>query len=166
MDPHTGYIFYQNKKSGEAKWEKPKIFGSDDLPDPPIWCVRINEAGKYYYFNRVNEDMSGPKPPKGYILCCNCNTMFANRRCMSEGPGGCMGARFCDGCSREYHRIPARQEHEVVECKVKQALCKICKSAGQRICYDCVGEIYCDRCFKLVHQAGDLASHSQYDLIK
>ena len=31
---------------------------------------------------------------------------------------------------------------------------------------DCVGEIYCDRCFKLVHQGGDLASHSQYDLIK
>ena len=50
--------------------------------------------------------------------------------------------------------------------KVKQALCKICKSAGQRICHDCVGEIYCDRCFKLVHHVGDLASHSQYDLIK
>ena len=110
--------------------------------------------------------MSSNKPPKGYILCCNCNTMFANRRCMSEGPGGCSGARFCDGCSREYHRIPARQEHEVVECKVKQALCKICQSAGQRICYDCIGEVYCDRCYKLVHQAGDLAMHNQYDMIK
>lgn len=166
IDPESGLMFYRNKKTGDAKWEKPKIFGSDELPDPPIWCVRINESGKYYYFNRVNEDMSSNKPPKGFILCCNCQTMFANRRCMSEGQGGCSGARFCDGCSLEYHRIPARQEHEVVECKVKQALCKICQSAGQRICYDCVGEVYCDRCYKLVHQAGDLATHTNYDLIK
>ena len=38
--------------------------------------------------------------------------------------------------------------------------------AGQRICYDCIGEVYCDRCYKLVHQAGDLAMHNQYDMIK
>jgi len=33
VDPSTGASYYYNYMSGEAKWEKPLIFGSKDVED-------------------------------------------------------------------------------------------------------------------------------------
>ena len=163
VDPDSGEIFYRNKKNGYSSWIKPHIFGSEDIGDPPIWCVRIDpRTGGYYYFNRVNEDMSSKKKPKGFILCCECQTMFADRRCMDKS---CSGARFCDACCREYHKIPARESHEIVEVKIKIALCKVCQSSATQLCYGCIGETYCDRCSKLIHSAGEMAGHTSYERV-
>ena len=163
VDPESGEIYYRNKKSGESSWTKPHIFGSEDVADPPVWCVRIDPRTKgYYYFNRVNEDLSTKKKPKGYLLCCECQTYFGTRRCMDKS---CSGARFCADCCIQYHKVPARAEHRIEDVKVKIALCKVCQNTATILCYGCLGECYCERCSKLVHMAEEMAEHTAYEKI-
>ena len=33
VDPSTGAVYYYNYRTGEAKWEKPLLFGGKDVED-------------------------------------------------------------------------------------------------------------------------------------
>ena len=33
VDPSTGAVYYHNYRTGEAKWEKPLLFGGKDVED-------------------------------------------------------------------------------------------------------------------------------------
>ena len=153
VDPASGELFYYNKRTGTSKWTKPFALGpSDDLADPPPWCVLQGPRGSsYYYYNRDTREQRNDRPP-GFILCCECQLYFATKRCTSTKPFECTGRPFCDDCWKTYHdAIPARSMHEPASVAVRRAFCKVCHDPANIMCFGCIGDVYCEKCSNVVH---------------
>ena len=173
VDPTSGALFYYNTRTGSSKWEKPFCLGpGDDLPEPPYHCVlQARPGGPVVYFNRATNVRSEDKP-LGMQLCWNCQTFYPTVRCVynplaephpgeaasatwARRPTGgteCRGRAFCDDCHKAYH-VLSKEDHPKESVAVRPAVCKICNDPGNICCYDCVGDVFCERCSGNIHSA-------------
>jgi hypothetical protein len=166
VDPQSGELFYYNVRSGQSKWTKPYLLGpGDDLAEPPYHCVLQPRPpnGPVVYFNRAT-GVSSDEKPMGMQTCSQCQIFYATTRCVwNPQPEShpkfntnveCRGRPFCDDCHKAYHLTkPALNNHPESSIAVRPAVCKICNDPGNVCCYDCVGDVYCERCSKLSHLA-------------
>jgi hypothetical protein len=92
----------------------------------------------------------------------------------------CRGRPFCDDCFKSYH-VLSKEGHPSTPISVRPgkntsllflllikitlfkakhfslsiliAVCKICNDPSNICCFDCVGDLFCERCSELTHQA-------------
>ena len=142
---------------------KPKALGRHDVADPPMWSVRRDRFGNWYYHNRMNQDITSWEKPKGYLPCEECGVFFAERRCKqcTIQKGGRDRPRYCYDCFETVHtRSPALWDHEFDKIAVRPAICHVCsKQMARIVCTDCAKEPYCGRCFETTHAKGKRAKH-------
>jgi hypothetical protein len=163
VDPQSGELFYYNVRTGQSKWEKPYLLGpGDDLAEPPYHCVLQPRPNAIIYFNRAT-GVSTVDKPMGMQVCSQCQTFYATTRCLWDPQEGdsmygknveCRGRPFCDDCFKSYHATkPALETHPSKPVAVRPAVCKVCNDPGNVVCFDCVGDVFCERCSKLTHLA-------------
>ena len=78
IDPETSMPYYYHIFKRERFDEKPKLLGPEDLWMPDFVCIH-DPSGDYFYKNVKQPWLSSFIKPQGYVLCCQCDTFFAER---------------------------------------------------------------------------------------
>jgi hypothetical protein len=75
-DPFNMAYFYEDKRSKETYWDKPRSLGSYDVQCAPGWVTMHDNEGDQYYYNPLTWAMSWTQPPRT-TLCNVCQKQFA-----------------------------------------------------------------------------------------
>ena len=161
LNPNTNTHFFMLTSHLTHHRSKPCLLGpGDDLAEPPYHCVLQPRPNAIIYFNRAT-GVSSSEKPMGMQTCSQCQIFYATTRCMWNplentpmfGKGvDCRGRPFCDDCFKACH-VLSKSEHPSANVAVRPAVCKVCNDPANVVCYDCVGDVYCERCSKLSHLA-------------
>jgi hypothetical protein len=159
VDPASGETYYYNKEKKTSVWKKSSLLGKEDCADLPVYVLRIDPQGAYYYMNRISPWLTTYEKPKGYVLCSVCNLEFASIR--------------CDDCKDHYcyehftpsHTTGKRKLHPFTEWPIVPATCVICKSKqATKLCDDCDCDTYCEQCYKFYHSKPARRDHVPVDI--
>ena len=151
------------------------------------WLCPCAAAGAIGYY-AADSDVVLLAPPKGFYVCSECKTRFAElcvatcaRLCLAlestcvtrRDCSGCVCACPCRRCQNcmdpmcvqcfvEYHSKGNLAAHVAGLIQTSAVACCRCSAVSDVLCYGCDEQAYCHLCFRLRHRFAGLIGHPDH----